>query len=180
MFLSCWLAARLSVCAISAQVLRAFDASILKPFAPPRLLRHRIGSGERLNEHVVGAGWPGLLERHERFAEAVDIIQGLLSGRLSNYRGKHLQLDHARLFDRPTTKPAVVIAAGGPKAARFAGEKGDGLMATEARSDLVQEFRKGGSQLRAPLRRLPMVGAKCWSTSSSCTPQIQWRGQAAH
>src|SRR5215831_309787 len=70
-----------------------------------------LGSGERLNEHIVGAGWPGLLERRERFTEAVDIIQGLLTGKLSNYRGKHLQLDHARLFDRPTTKPAVVIAA---------------------------------------------------------------------
>jgi G6PDH family F420-dependent oxidoreductase len=103
-----------------------------------------LGSGERLNEHIVGAGWPGLLERHERFAEAVDIIQGLLTGRLSNYRGKHLQLDGARLFDRPTSKPAVVITAGGPNAARLAGEKGDGLMATEAQSDLIQEFHKGG------------------------------------
>src|SRR5262249_42771188 len=67
-----------------------------------------------------------------------------LTVKLSNYRGKHLQLDHARLFDRPTTKPTVVIAASGSKAVRFAGEKGDGLMATEARSDLVQEFHKGG------------------------------------
>ena len=60
-----------------------------------------LGAGERLNEHVVGAGWPGLGERHERLAEAVDIIQGLLAGELSNYRGTCLRLDHARLFDRP-------------------------------------------------------------------------------
>jgi G6PDH family F420-dependent oxidoreductase len=99
-----------------------------------------LGSGERLNEHVTGAGWPGLVERHERFYEAIEIIQGLLTGELQNYRGKHLQLDNARLYDRPDIKPPVVIAAGGPKAARFAREKGDGLMATEPRKDIVEAF----------------------------------------
>ena len=131
--------------AVTCPIMRYHPAIIAPAAATLALLSKNrftlgLGSGERLNEHIVGAGRPGLLERHERFTEAVDIIQGLLTGKLSNYRGKHLQLDHARLFDRPTTKPAVVIAAGGSKAARFAGEKGDGLMATEARSDLVEEF----------------------------------------
>jgi alkanesulfonate monooxygenase SsuD/methylene tetrahydromethanopterin reductase-like flavin-dependent oxidoreductase (luciferase family) len=54
-----------------------------------------LGAGERLNEHVIGAGWPGRGERHERLSEAVDIIQGLLGDTLTNYRGKHLHLDHA-------------------------------------------------------------------------------------
>jgi G6PDH family F420-dependent oxidoreductase len=103
-----------------------------------------LGSGERLNEHVVGMGWPGIAERHERFTEAVDIIQGLLAGEITTYRGKHLQLDNAKLYDRPDRKPPVVIAAGGPKAARFAGEKSDGLMATEPRKDLVEAFKEGG------------------------------------
>ena len=61
-----------------------------------------LGSGERLNEHVVGLGWPGIAERHERFFEAIEIIQGLLKGELTNYRGKYLQLDNAKLYDRPT------------------------------------------------------------------------------
>jgi len=114
--------------AVTCPIMRYHPAIIAQAAATLALLSKNrftlgLGSGERLNEHVVGAGWPGLLERHERFAEAVDIIHGLLTGKLSNYRGKHLQLDHARLFDRPTTKPAVVIAASGSKAARFAGEK---------------------------------------------------------
>jgi G6PDH family F420-dependent oxidoreductase len=92
-----------------------------------------LGAGERLNEHVIGAGWPGRGERHERLSEAVDIIQGLLGDTLTNYRGKHLHLDHARLFDRPERKPAVAIAAGGIEAARLAGRKADGLIVTEAR-----------------------------------------------
>jgi G6PDH family F420-dependent oxidoreductase len=103
-----------------------------------------LGSGERLNEHVVGDGWPGVAERHERLSEAIDIIQGLLSGELKSYRGKHLRLDNARLYDRPSLKPSVVVAASGPKAARLAGEKGDGLMATEPEVALVKEFRSGG------------------------------------
>src|SRR5579883_434115 len=104
-----------------------------------------LGAGERLNEHVVGAGWPGRTERRERLSEAIDIIQGLLKGTLSTYRGKHLQLDHARLFDRPERKPPVAVAAGGIEAARLAGRSADGLIATEPRGDLVQAFTAAGS-----------------------------------
>jgi G6PDH family F420-dependent oxidoreductase len=103
-----------------------------------------LGAGERLNEHVVGLGWPGRKERHERLSEAADIIQGLLAGRLENYRGKYFQLDHARLYDRPDAKPAVAIAAGGTRAARLAGRKGDALVATEPRPDLIEEFGAAG------------------------------------
>jgi G6PDH family F420-dependent oxidoreductase len=103
-----------------------------------------LGAGERLNEHVVGAGWPGVVERHERLAEALDIIQGLLAGELTSYRGKHFQLDHAKLFDRPARKPDVVLAAGGPSAAELAGEKADGLMMTEAKEELTKAYEASG------------------------------------
>ena len=103
-----------------------------------------LGAGERLNEHVVGEGWPGRGERHERLSEATEIIQGLLAGELTNYRGAYFDLDHARLYDRPETKPDVVIAAGGPEAARLAGRKGDGLIVTEPRADLIEEFEAAG------------------------------------
>jgi G6PDH family F420-dependent oxidoreductase len=103
-----------------------------------------LGSGERLNEHVVGEGWPGRGERLERLSEAADIIQGLLAGKLANYRGKYFRLDHARLFDLPAQKPDVVIAAGGAQAARLAARKGDGLIATEPRPDLIEEFEAAG------------------------------------
>jgi G6PDH family F420-dependent oxidoreductase len=119
-----------------------------------------LGSGERLNEHVVGLGWHGIAERHERFAEAVDIIQGLLKGELTNYRGKHLQLDNAKLYDRPGKKPPVVIAAGGPRAAKLAGEKGDGLMTTEPKRELVEAFSAAGGN--GP--RYAEVGM-CWARS---------------
>ncbi len=103
-----------------------------------------LGAGERLNEHVIGAGWPGTGERHHRLAEATEIIQGLLRGDLTNYRGDYYDLDHARLFDRPATKPPVIIAAGGPEAARLAAQDADGLIATEAKPELVQAYRDAG------------------------------------
>jgi G6PDH family F420-dependent oxidoreductase len=103
-----------------------------------------LGAGERLNEHIIGAGWPGIAERHERLSEVVDIIQGLLSGDLTNYGGAYFRLDHARLFDRPDSKPAVAIAARGTEAARLAGRKGDALVATEPRADLVEAFVSAG------------------------------------
>ena len=103
-----------------------------------------LGAGERLNEHVIGAGWPGVGERHDRLEEATTIIQGLLTGELTNHRGIHYDLDHARLFDRPERKPPVILAAGGPEAARLAARSADGLIATEPKPELVQAYRDAG------------------------------------
>jgi G6PDH family F420-dependent oxidoreductase len=135
--------------AVTCPIMRYHPAIIAQGTATVALLSDNrftlgLGAGERLNEHVVGAGWPGMAERHERFAEAIDIIQGLLAGKLTNYRGHHFILDHARLFDRPERKPPVAIAAGGVEAARLAGRKGDALVATEPRAELIEAFVAAG------------------------------------
>jgi G6PDH family F420-dependent oxidoreductase len=137
--------------AVTCPTMRYHPAIIAQGAATLALLSNNrftlgLGSGERLNEHVIGAGWPGRVERRERLAEAVDIIQGLLAGNLTNYRGHYFQLDHARLFDRPDRKPPIIIAAGGVEVARLAGRKADGLIATQPRADLVEAFvASGGS-----------------------------------
>jgi alkanesulfonate monooxygenase SsuD/methylene tetrahydromethanopterin reductase-like flavin-dependent oxidoreductase (luciferase family) len=69
-------------------------------------------------------GWHGVAERHKRLREAIDIIQGLLTGELTNYRGRHLRHGERQLYDRPKVKPLVVIAAAGPLAARNCGGEG--------------------------------------------------------
>jgi G6PDH family F420-dependent oxidoreductase len=96
--------------AVTCPIMRYHPAIIAQSAATMGLLSDDpfilgLGAGERLNEHVVGAGWPGRGERHERLSEAADIIQGLFAGELTNYRGKYFRLDHARLFDRPEAKP---------------------------------------------------------------------------
>jgi G6PDH family F420-dependent oxidoreductase len=135
--------------AVTCPIMRYYPAIIAQGTATVALLSNDrfslgLGAGERLNEHVVGLGWPGRVERHERLAEAVDIIQGLLAGTMTTYRGHYFQLDHARLFDRPGRKPPVVIAAGGVNAARLAGEKADALIVTEPRVELIDAYTAGG------------------------------------
>lgn len=104
-----------------------------------------VGSGERLNEHVVGQGFGSVRERQERLREALEIINLLWRGGYQSYEGKYLRLEDARVFDLPETPPAIAVAAGGRTAATLAATHGSGLFATEPRADLVKTFtEKGG------------------------------------
>ena len=104
-----------------------------------------IGSGERLNEHVVGGQqFPSVRGRQERLREALDIINLLWQGGYQSYEGKHLQLEDARVFDLPEQLPVIAVAAGGKNAAELAATHGTGLFATEPRADLVEAYTAAG------------------------------------
>ncbi|WP_017595795.1 TIGR03557 family F420-dependent LLM class oxidoreductase [Nocardiopsis potens] len=103
-----------------------------------------VGSGERLNEHVVGAAWPSVDVRQEMLREGLQIIRLLWSGGYRSFRGRHLSLEDARLFDLPEEPPRLIVAAGGGRAAALAAELGDGLFANEPRSDLVEAYTGAG------------------------------------
>jgi G6PDH family F420-dependent oxidoreductase len=103
-----------------------------------------LGAGERLNEHVVGRGWPAVSQRHEMLRESIEIIRLLWSGGYHSYEGKHLRLEDARVFDLPDPLPRIAVAAGGPAAARIAGELGDAIFATEPRADLISAYTEAG------------------------------------
>ncbi|NAZ82243.1 TIGR03557 family F420-dependent LLM class oxidoreductase [Kineococcus sp. R8] len=103
-----------------------------------------VGAGERLNEHVVGRGFPGVAERHERFREALEIIRLLWQGGYRTYEGKHLRLEDARVFDLPEQLPVIAVAASGPASARIAAELGGGLFATEPKGDMVATWKRLG------------------------------------
>lgn len=105
-----------------------------------------LGSGERLNEHVVGRGWPPASTRTRMLRESIEVIRLLWSGGYQSYRGQHIVLEDARIFDLPETLPPIVVAAGGHPAATTAAELGDGLFATSPDRDLVETYtRAGGS-----------------------------------
>jgi len=103
-----------------------------------------LGSGERLNEHVVAQGWPAVDVRHQMFREALEIIRLLWSGGYHSYEGKHLSLEDARVFDLPDTLPDLVVAIGGDRAARLAAELADGVFATEPKPELLQAYADAG------------------------------------
>ncbi|OON73468.1 TIGR03557 family F420-dependent LLM class oxidoreductase [Streptomyces tsukubensis] len=119
-----------------------------------------VGSGERLNEHVVGRGFPNSVpERHELLREALEIIRLLWQGGYHSYDGKHLRLDDARVFDLPPEPPVIAVAAGGHQAAALAAEFGDGLFATEPKKELVSAYQKAGGQGPA-YAEVPMAWAE--------------------
>lgn len=102
-----------------------------------------VGSGERLNEHVTGAPWPSVAERHAMLGEAVDIFRELWDGGARAYEGDFFVLDHAELFDLPSKPIPVILGVSGEKSVELAVEKADGIMATEPNKELVEGFRKG-------------------------------------
>ncbi|WP_326822161.1 TIGR03557 family F420-dependent LLM class oxidoreductase [Streptosporangium sp. NBC_01756] len=104
-----------------------------------------VGSGERLNEHVVGRGFPDTVQvRHEMLREALEIIRLLWRGGYRSYEGRHLRLADARVFDLPEEPPPIAVAASGQPSARIAAELGDGLFATEPKPEIVRHYRDAG------------------------------------
>jgi G6PDH family F420-dependent oxidoreductase len=109
-----------------------------------------LGTGERLNEHVTGAPWPPADVRIEMLEEAIDIIRELWSGDEVDHRGRHFTVENAQLFTRPTQPPPILMAAGGPEAAKTAGERCEGLIATSPDAKLVEAYRAAGQAAEGP------------------------------
>ena len=103
-----------------------------------------LGAGERLNEHIVGQGWPGVGIRHKMLREAVEIIQGLWKGGYYSYDGKYYKVEDARVFDLPKEPVPIFMAAGGPNAASIAAQCGVGLCNTEPNPDVMKAYKEQG------------------------------------
>jgi coenzyme F420-dependent glucose-6-phosphate dehydrogenase len=103
-----------------------------------------VGSGENLNEHVLGDRWPLPDERLEMLREAVEVMRLLWEGGEKTHRGRHYTVDHARIYTLPDKTVEVYVAASNPGAATLAGELGDGLISTAPQPDLVETFKQSG------------------------------------
>jgi coenzyme F420-dependent glucose-6-phosphate dehydrogenase len=105
-----------------------------------------LGTGENLNEHVLGDRWPRADERLEMLGEAIDVIRVLLGGDYETYRGKHYTVEQAKIDDAPAKPPPLIVAAKASNAAKLAAEKGDGTMNTSPDGDIVKEFKSAGGK----------------------------------
>jgi coenzyme F420-dependent glucose-6-phosphate dehydrogenase len=105
-----------------------------------------VGTGENLNEHVLGARWPSPEERLEMLEEAVEVIRELWRGDEVTHRGKHYTVDRARIYSLPDESPAIAVAAAQPEAAELAGRIGDALIATSPDAELIERFERGGGK----------------------------------
>jgi G6PDH family F420-dependent oxidoreductase len=101
-----------------------------------------VGTGEYLNEHVVGEGWPHIDVRRLMLEEAIDIIRELWTGEKVNHYGDFFTVEAARLYTVPDTPPPIIVSAFGPKSAAMAGRKGDGLVSVAPEHSIVEAYEK--------------------------------------
>lgn len=99
-----------------------------------------LGSGENLNEHVVGEGWPSVAARQVMLAEAIEIIRELHTGELVTYDGEYFRVDSARIWDLPESGVEIGVALSGSEGVQTFGPLGDHLIAVEPDAGLVAEW----------------------------------------
>lgn len=101
-----------------------------------------LGSGENLNEHVIGTRWPAPRERLDRLVEAIEAIRKLFTGDQVAHRGEYYEVEDARLYSIPDTPPPIAMAAAGPVAARVAGEHADSLIVDSPDREVIERFQE--------------------------------------
>jgi coenzyme F420-dependent glucose-6-phosphate dehydrogenase len=135
-----------------------------------------VGTGENLNEHVLGDRWPSTEERREMLEEAVDVMRLLWKGDLCSFEGKHYRVVNARIYTLPDDPIEIVIAAGGPEAAELAGRVGDGLVSTSPEAELLRGYADAGGA--GPTYGMLTV---CWASDEKAARKtaLEWWPNAA-
>jgi G6PDH family F420-dependent oxidoreductase len=103
-----------------------------------------VGTGENLNEHIIGDRWPRYDVRAAMMEEAVGIIRDLWTGQNISHDGEYFTVENARIYTLPDELPPIVVAASGPKSAELAGRIGDGLITFAADTAVAQGFEAAG------------------------------------
>jgi coenzyme F420-dependent glucose-6-phosphate dehydrogenase len=132
-----------------------------------------VGTGENLNEHVLGDPWPEHSMRAAMLEEAVALVRRLWSGELVDHDGDFYRVSRARLYTLPDAPPPILIAASGPESAKLAGRIGDGLISTAPDGKLLRAYGQKG----------PKVGqvTVCWAKTEAAARKtaLEWWPTAA-
>lgn len=97
-----------------------------------------LGSGEALNEHVTGEGWPDKPTRQRRLRESVDVMRTLLRGERADTSGA-VRVHDARLWSLPDVPAPLLGAAASPATAEWIADWADGLITVGATADETQQ-----------------------------------------
>jgi G6PDH family F420-dependent oxidoreductase len=103
-----------------------------------------LGSGEALNEHILGTHWPPANVRLEMLEESIQIMRRLFTGEEVTHHGPHYTVENARLYTVPDEPVPIDISGFGPKAAGLAARVGDGFITMGPDEEMVTQYRKGG------------------------------------
>jgi coenzyme F420-dependent glucose-6-phosphate dehydrogenase len=120
-----------------------------------------LGSGENLNEHVVGEGWPAPDERLAMLEEAIEIMRLLWEGGEHTYRGAFYDVEQARLYTLPDDPVAIAVAAAKPHAAELAGRLADAFINTSPDEEIIRAFDEAGGKGKPRYGQITM----CWAAS---------------
>ena len=118
-----------------------------------------VGSGENLNEHILGDRWPETDVRLEMLEEAVEVIRLLWQGGYQTHRGKHYTVERARIYTLPEQLPEICVAAAQPNAAELAGRIGDGFIGVAPKEELIEKFEQAGGDGKPRYGHLTV----CWA-----------------
>ncbi len=103
-----------------------------------------VGTGEALNEHILGDAWPPAHKRLDMLEEAILVMRRLFSGEAISHYGTHYKVENARLYTVPDEPVPIDVSGFGPAATRLAARVGDGYITMMPKQSMVSQFRKGG------------------------------------
>ena len=117
-----------------------------------------VGSGENLNEHVVGAGWPIARVRQEKLAEAIEIIRALHSGQQTTWVGEHFSVESAKIWDLPERPVPIAAAVSGHASVQRFAPLADHLIAVGPDQALIQGWDSAKGPGSRKIGQIPI----CW------------------
>jgi coenzyme F420-dependent glucose-6-phosphate dehydrogenase len=122
-----------------------------------------VGSGENLNEHILGEVWPSTPTRLEMLAEAIEIIRQLWQGGTQSFEGTYFTVDRARVYTLTDEPPPILVAASGVQSAGLAGRLGEGLITTSPERKVLQAFEEAGGRAKPRYGQVSV----CWAHDES-------------
>ncbi|MBV9951506.1 MAG: TIGR03557 family F420-dependent LLM class oxidoreductase [Acidimicrobiia bacterium] len=166
---------------VTCPTIRTHPAVIAQAAASSSLLldgrfRLGVGTGENLNEHILGDRWPSPDERLDLLVEAIEVMRQLWTGKLISHRGARYMVDRARLYSAPEQPIPVLMSAFGTKAAEIAADVADGFVTTTPDDEVLSTYRKNGG-------KAPLIGAVkvCWDRDEGTAVERAhrlWRNSA--
>jgi G6PDH family F420-dependent oxidoreductase len=150
---------------VTCPILRTHPAIIAHAAATTSLLFDGrfflgVGTGEALNEHILGQRWPIVEQRQDMLEEAVEVLRLLWTGEMIDHHGEHYTVENARIYDPPEAPIDIVVSAFGKKAAETAARAGDGVWMTGPQQEVLDTYRQAGG-------KGPRIGqlTLCWAAT---------------
>jgi G6PDH family F420-dependent oxidoreductase len=131
-----------------------------------------VGSGENLNEHVVGLGWPAITSRQEMLAEAIRIIRELHTGELVDHHGEYFTVESARIWDLPEQPVPIGVAVSGSESISTFAPLADHLIAVEPDESIVSTWNSvdGAPRIGERARAIGQIPI-CWDPDEETAVQ---------